>query len=115
MIQKVLAWSLIVAALIELVTVVFRFGLHREANRDARWLSRVTHGYRVHHGYVGVLFILLGLGTGLLLSDLLHHFVVLWLLTRKHELSLRYPRKGQRINGTLKKRWCGQHGEKGVY
>ena len=89
-----------------MLTIILRFCFRLESNRHTRSFGKISGGIRIHHGYVGILFILLGLvtfgfrsilfilGLGLLLSEFFHHVVVLWLLTGKHEFSLRYPRKG---------------------
>jgi hypothetical protein len=63
-----------------------------------------TLGIRIHHAYTGTLLLLLVLlvpkggwrtlvlllGIGLVVSDLAHHFVVLWPLTGDPEFHLRY-------------------------
>jgi len=62
-------------------------------------------GYRIHHGYGGVVLIILAVlssggglrkalllvGISLLVSDAIHHFLVLWLVTGSPELDIRYP------------------------
>ncbi len=93
------------ALLIELVTVGFRFGLGMESTRDTGFMARLTFGWRIHHGYVGALLLALApglapgrlrgaavvLGIGLLVSDLVHHFLVLWPITGSPQFDLRYP------------------------
>jgi len=70
----------------------------------------VTFGIRVHHGYIGILLLVFSihcrrqqlpiaeklavLGLALLLSDLIHHFLVLWPLTGDPQFHLVYPSKG---------------------
>ncbi|HBE71421.1 MAG TPA: hypothetical protein DDW52_25020 [Planctomycetaceae bacterium] len=53
---RLLFWILGLTALIEAVTCVMRFGLQLESTRDtASLLSWFTFGYRIHHGYIGLL------------------------------------------------------------
>ncbi len=104
------AWTLTLAltAIIEGLTCLFRFGFRLESTRDtASWVAPLTFGIRIHHGYVGVLLCLaswllirreparratLICGAALALSDLIHHFVVLWLVTGDPQFDLFYPR-----------------------
>lgn len=103
MIRRVIWWTV----LFELLTLVLRFGFSLESTRDtASTIGLLTLGVRVHHGYLGVLLLPLaawlprraavlerqmaGLGGGLLGSDLLHHFVVLWVLTGSPQFDLFY-------------------------
>ena len=93
------------AIAMEALTCLLRFGAHMTAGDSMHWMSSVTFGWRIHHGYVGVLLAccsllfrpgwlrnsLLMIGTGLFVSDLVHHFAVLWPLTGSPELLLRYP------------------------
>lgn len=99
------AWGLGLAGVIELVTAFFRFGLKMESTRDTGWLASLTFGYRIHHGYPGLLLLLVAiwlapgpkrnwaivLGLGLLVSDLVHHFLVLWPITGSPQFDLTYP------------------------
>ena len=70
-------------------------------------VGRFTGGIRIHHGYVGLLLMGLGallrqkklacarwlwvIGTALLLSDLIHHFALLWPLMNDPMFHLVYP------------------------
>jgi hypothetical protein len=100
--------SAVLTALIEVVTVVLRFGLGLEASRDtASSVGRLTGGIRVHHGYFGLLAILVAIallrrwppvgrwllvvGAALVLSDLVHHFLVLWPIVGSPEFHRLYP------------------------
>ncbi len=95
----------ILTAAIELVTVILRFGLGLEAQVDTAWMARFTFGYRDHHGYWGVLLLIVAafvrkrpalrnaflvIGASLFLSDMIHHFLVLWPVTGSPEFHLRY-------------------------
>ncbi|HNV68352.1 MAG TPA: hypothetical protein PKO06_01545 [Candidatus Ozemobacteraceae bacterium] len=100
--------TLILTTIIEGVTCLFRFGFKLESTRDtASWVAPLTFGVRIHHGYIGVLLCvvtwlwvrreptrraLLIIGSALALSDLIHHFVVLWLVTGDPQFDLTYPR-----------------------
>jgi hypothetical protein len=101
---QVVGFGLVLAAAIELFTVWTRFGLGLEATRDTPALARWTFGLRIHHGYVGVVLaaaawlfgpgvrnFLCMLAIGLIASDLMHHFLVLWPLTGSPQFDLVYP------------------------
>ncbi len=92
---------------IELITCGCRFGLGLQSTRDTGWLSTITFGFRVHHGYIGIVLIVIALfafpraafltklilviGGALVLSDLAHHFLVLWPVTGDPQFDIRYP------------------------
>ena len=100
--------SFFTAIVIELVTLVSRFGFGLQSTRDTQFLGAWTLGYRIHHGYIGLVgLVLVGLmspkggegkwrqrllilSIGLIASDLVHHFVVLWLTTGSPQFDLRY-------------------------
>jgi len=95
---------LLLATAIELVTCLLRFGLHLEATRDTSALGGLTFGLRIHHGYVGLAMMIVGLllargivlrwllivGAALVVSDLVHHFLILWLITGSPQFDLFY-------------------------
>jgi hypothetical protein len=98
-----LRWTVI----FELVTLVLRFGFSLESTRDtASTVGLLTAGLRVHHSYLGMLLLpvaawlprraawlerrLAAIAAGLVLSDLVHHFVVLWLVTGSAQFDLFY-------------------------
>ncbi len=103
----VLVDGILLTIVFELITVWFRFGRGLSASRTTASVGRITRGVRIHHGYVGVVIAggagaasvfappfaepLLSLAIGLILSDLVHHFLVLWPITGSHEFHLRYP------------------------
>jgi len=102
---RLVAQTLGLAALIELLTCFTRFGLGLRAVDHAHWVIPYTLGVRVHHGYYGLLLALVGgvamlvasrpprsrgrllliAGLALALSDLVHHFIVLWAVTGSPE------------------------------
>jgi len=99
----------IATALIEIPTLMARFGLGLESTRDtAATLGKLTFGLRIHHGYIGLALLiacrlanglsevwrhrLIVLGAGLLFSDLIHHFVFLWAITGSPQFDFWYPR-----------------------
>jgi hypothetical protein len=103
--RSVVLLGLAGAAAFELITVAFRFGLGMESTRDTSALAAVTFGLRIHHGYLGVLLLLAAwplarrpawrnalviVGLTLVVSDLVHHFVVLWSVTGSPEFDLWY-------------------------
>ena len=106
--RAALWWSLALTCIIELVTVVLRFGFELESTRDtASTIGRLTFGIRIHHGYCGLVLMLVAywlmsryprlarwgliIGLALFLSDLIHHFLVLWPLTGSPHFDLTYP------------------------
>jgi len=108
-VTEILLLGMLGALAIEGITAMLRFRIGLRADAvTPRTLKRLTFGLHVHHSYTGVA----GLGTGLalsglhlgwwtgwvaaaglamLLSDLLHHFAVLWPITGDHEFRARWP------------------------
>lgn len=102
-------WCLLLTVAMEAVTCFLRFGADYQTTRDTTYLAAWTFGLRIHHGYIG-LFILLVLpifrrdrwlwwwafriGVALVLSDLFHHFLVLWPITGDPAFHLFYPTPG---------------------
>jgi hypothetical protein len=96
--------GLLFAVLVETITCVFRFGLRLQSTRDTRVMADWTFGFRIHHAYPGVLLLVLALlvrkggwrtllllvGIGLVVSDLTHHFAILWPLTGDPQFHVRY-------------------------
>lgn len=91
----------------EIVTCVLRFGFAVESTRDtASSVGRLTMGLRIHHSYIGIAcvalafwlerrfpkssFHLLSIGIGLFISDMIHHFLVLWVTTGNPQFDLLY-------------------------
>jgi hypothetical protein len=102
---RVLLLGLFSAVAIEALTVALRFGLDLQSTRDTGAIAAYTFGLRIHHGYLGVLLapialcfrrpairnLLLVPAIGLFLSDMFHHFLVLWPLTGSPQFHLVYP------------------------
>ena len=98
-------WGLVLAVFFEVLTCVLRFGCQLQSTRDTRALGAWTFGLRIHHAYPGALLLLvtpfvrkgawrnllLLVGIALVMSDLAHHFMVLWPLTGNPQFHLRYP------------------------
>lgn len=102
-------WHIIIATIIlEAITLFFRFIMNMEATRDtASTIGVLTFGIRVHHGYIGLLLVLVAwifamewtrvwswiliIGLALFFSDIIHHFMVLWPVTGNPEFHLLYP------------------------
>lgn len=103
--RQVLLWGLALAAVIEVVTAFTRFGLGMSATRDTTWLAPLTGGLRIHHAYYGLVLVavsllvkgrfwknaLLIVGVGCFVSDMVHHFLVLWPITGSPQFDLMYP------------------------
>ncbi len=108
--------GLVAAVLFELVTVGLRFGMGWRSPERTRPLGRLTRGWRIHHGYPGLLMMpasalpmnaltpaaepgmfwwlgpaLLVVGLMLAVSDLIHHAIVLPMFAGSHEFELHYP------------------------
>jgi len=103
--MQVLWFGLVLAFSMELFTVWLRFGLGLQATRDTSIMGALTCGIRIHHGYVGVLVILfahvfarpaglcnflLMVGIALVVSDAVHHLLVLWPITGSPQFDLMY-------------------------
>jgi hypothetical protein len=98
-------WCLALTIAIELLTCVLRFGLGMHAGNTSHWMRALTFGLHLHHGFFGLLLIVLAfarrgrlwrrwcliIGLALVLSDLAHHFLVLWPVTGSPEFTLFYP------------------------
>ena len=103
--RRVLFLGLFCAVAIEALTAALRFGLDLQVTRDTRPVGTFTFGLRIHHSYLGLLLVpaalwvrhrslrnlLLIVAIGLFLSDMFHHFFVLWLLTGSPRFDLFYP------------------------
>lgn len=102
--RQVLLFGVALAIAIEAATIGLRFGLRLESTRDTAMIGTMTLGLRIHHGYIGVFFVVLGwcfplglrhalwvVGIGLILSDLAHHLLVLWPITGDPQFDLVYP------------------------
>ena len=88
----------------ELLTVILRFGFELQSTRDTQFLAELTFGFRIHHGYLGAALLLVSfvlthsalrnlliiIGLGLLISDAIHHLVVLWPITGSPQFDMRY-------------------------
>jgi len=93
--KEMVRWTILLTLACELITLLFRFGFGLEATRDtADTVGQITHGVRIHHAYLGLVLITVArgvvkrrpaigswgvvIGAALVLSDLIHHFLVLW-------------------------------------
>ncbi len=100
-------WIVVLTILMEGITIIFRFGFGYEATRDTKYFSVITLGFRIHHGYIGIILVLFAaywleeglfriwairIGWALIASDLIHHFLVLWPITGDPQFHLRYPK-----------------------
>ncbi len=98
--------TVLITAVFEGVTALFRFGFGLRSSEATSFLQKLTFNLRIHHGYVGFLLLCvtipvassvplfgwcLATWLGLLLSDLIHHFLVLWPVTGSPEFDLFYP------------------------
>ncbi|MEK7469359.1 MAG: hypothetical protein AAB074_18450 [Planctomycetota bacterium] len=101
-----LIWIVALTAAFEAVTCAFRWGFDMQSTRDTAFLAPLTLGVRIHHGYVGAVSSLgavaipsggplaawaLRIGVALLVSDLIHHFIVLHWTTGDPQFDLTYP------------------------
>ena len=101
-------WCIALTAVIELLCVILRFGFGAESTTaTASTIGVLTLGIRIHHGYLAAPLIPLGLawnrgtksfgwflfviGVSLLLSDLIHLFLVLWPMTGSPHFDFTYP------------------------
>jgi hypothetical protein len=106
--RRLMVEILLLTLLFETLTLVLRFGFQLDSTRDtASTIGLLTFGIRIHHGYCGVLLVLIAwgisreaprlsrcgyvLGGALFLSDVIHHFLVLWPITGSPQFDLVYP------------------------
>lgn len=95
----VLAWAVV----IEAITILLRFGGKVSSQRLIKKVIKRFHLRflpHIHHGMIGITLAVLGeifgrgmlvnVGLGLLISDIIHHMVILWLLTGSPEFRLLY-------------------------
>ncbi|WP_145420261.1 hypothetical protein [Planctomycetes bacterium K23_9] len=100
-------WTVFLTIAIELLTCGLRFGAGLTSTRDtASTIGVITCGLRIHHSYIGLAIATAGfyffhrrpvwgryamiVGLALLLSDLIHHFLVMYPLTGSPEFHLWY-------------------------
>jgi hypothetical protein len=102
---RIWLYGLVLGAIFEAITLLLRFGAGHTARETFSFLAPYTFGWRAHHSYMGVLVVIVAffivsrpwrrwlfvLGLALILSDLAHHFLILWPLTGSPEFDLRYP------------------------
>lgn len=101
-----IVWGAILGIVIETITCILRFVLDLQSTRDTGHLRHFTFGLRIHHGYIGLIAIVFAMGLtmprsvrrwgfvigmALLVSDLVHHFIVLWYTTGSPQFDLVYP------------------------
>ena len=101
--------TIVLTILMELLTVFLRYGCKLEWRKvSASIVGKWPLGIRIHHGYIGVLMVLwavfglkpdtplydwnLIIGWSLFLSDLIHHFLILWPIEGNPQFDLRYPK-----------------------
>jgi hypothetical protein len=104
--QHPIITGLIAALIFELATIILRFGFKLTSPTHTRPLSKITKGYRVHHGYPGAaMFLAIPIfpeptiissliiisAIMLFVSDLIHHAIILPIFTGHHEFDLKYP------------------------
>lgn len=102
-------WVVFLTILFESITALLRFYFGLESSVcTASAIGAVTYGVRIHHGYIGILLFAFSISyrrrrpriaetleivaMALFLSDLIHHFLVLWPLTGDPQFHLLYPR-----------------------
>ena len=106
-VRRIVVPAALLALAIEALTVLLRYGFGLSSTRDsASTIGVLTMGLRIHHGYLGCLCLLLALGAGrrwprawpplvvlglaLVLSDAMHHFLVLWPIEGSPQFDLWY-------------------------
>ena len=112
--MKLLIYGLAIGFVFEVFTLILRFYFDLESTRDTTLIGIFTGGIRLHHGYIGALLMLvaffylrragnlssttftsmhwlLAFGVGLITSDVIHHFLVLWTMTGDPQFDLVYP------------------------
>lgn len=105
-VNRIVVYTLALMLVFEGITVLLRFGFNLQSERSFHFISNITFGIRVHHGYFGIVLLVIALaflgqgavkniliiiGGALLFSDIIHHFLVLWPITGSPEFHLMYP------------------------
>ena len=105
---EVMLLTLFLSIVIESITAFLRFGLGLNADKMTPFVSRLTFGIRVHHGYIGAILLFtawivrepvyihnfaLILGGSLAIFDFIHHVLVLCPITGSPQFHLKYPRQ----------------------
>ena len=104
--KRLIIRSIILTLLIETITLILRFGCKLESTTDTKsFIAPLTFGIRIHHGYIGLAILLLTyacfrkskfaawlypIGIALFLSDIIHHFLVLWPIIGTPQFDLTY-------------------------
>ena len=99
--------SIVTTVLFEGITLFMRYFYKLESTRDtASTIGVLTFGIRIHHSYIGLLFLLISIyflkhhkyynwfyaiSIGLISSDFIHHFLILWPIEGSPEFHLIYP------------------------
>ena len=97
---------LILTLIIELITIFFRFVLKTSSKKNIhKILLRFNLKYFIHfhHGFLGIFLLIISLfvtspyllifSLALILSDAIHHLLVLWPITGNPEFHLIYKNK----------------------
>lgn len=116
--RRLLLGALIATVVFEVLTLLLGGSLCTEDTISGH-IGWLTYGIRLHHGYFGILLLLMALllrsrralvtpwlmvvGFGLLFSDLLHHFLILWPTTGDPQFSLLFttPPEGEAAHQRL--------------
>ena len=105
--KAILIHALWVTAGIEALCLVLRYGMSlKSSETTAGTIGWITGGIRVHHGYVGLIMLiviavlphwrgglrdwLIILAIALFASDIIHHFGVLWIVEGDPHFDLMY-------------------------
>ncbi len=105
--RRRLTATILLTFAIEAITLFFRFGLGlKSTEHTASTVGQLTMGIRFHHGYAGVLLLMLLLterfrkhrtadclfvvGVSLFVSDIIHH-TLLYMITGSADFDLVYP------------------------
>jgi uncharacterized membrane protein YidH (DUF202 family) len=106
--------GIVLGIVIEVFTSLMRFYFGLESTNDTAVIGKFTGGIRIHHGYIGGLLMFGAafnlqrtkswsdrvfklwhwffiIGIGLVISDFVHHFIVLQLAIGHPQFDLVYP------------------------
>lgn len=97
-------YILILTIIQEAIMVLFRFGFGLESTQDTSFIRSFTFDLRIHHSYIGIMILftypkwkmnynrnlVLIISFSLVISDIIHHFVVLWIFTGSPQFDLFY-------------------------
>ena len=104
--QHPIITGLAAAIIFEFITILLRFRFNFTSPTHTRSLAKLTNGFRIHHGYPGVVLLaavpvvpnptilsslVIIVALMLFVSDAIHHAIILPIFAGHHEFHIKYP------------------------